>query len=43
LIAALLWKFGTPIRAFIERRLGLVTILFFAVLVGGFVVLKYAV
>ena len=43
LIAALLWKFGTPIRAFIERRLGLVTILFFAVLIGGFVVLKYAI
>lgn len=43
LIAALLWKFGTPIREFIERRLGLVTILFFAVLIGGFVVLKYAI
>jgi len=43
LIAALLWKFGTPIRAFIEKRLGLVTVLFFAVLIGGFVVLKYAI
>lgn len=43
LIAALLWKFGGPIREFIERRLGLVTIAFFAVLIGGFVVLKYAV
>ena len=43
LIAALLWKFGTPIRAFIERRLGLVTILFFVILVGGFVMLKYVV
>lgn len=43
LIAALLWKFGTPIRAFIEKRLGLVTIIFFAILIGGFVVLKYAV
>jgi membrane protein YqaA with SNARE-associated domain len=43
LIAALLWKFGTPIRAFIERRLGLVTVAFFAILIGGFVALKYAV
>ena len=43
LIAALLWKFGTPIRAFIEKRLGLVTVAFFAVLIGGFVVLKYAI
>ncbi len=43
LIAALLWKFGTPIRAFIERRLGLVTVAFFAILIGGFVVLKYVV
>lgn len=43
LIAALLWKFGTPIREFIERRLGLVTAGFFALLIGGFVVLKYAV
>jgi len=43
LIAALLRRFGTPVRAFIERRLGLVTILAFAVLVGGFVVLKYVV
>jgi len=43
LIAALLRRFGTPVRAFIERRLGLVTILAFAVLIGGFVVLKYVV
>ena len=43
LIAALLRRFGTPVRAFIERRLGLVTILAFALLIGGFVVLKYVV
>ena len=43
LIAALLWKFGGPIREFIEKRLGLVTIAFFAILIGGFVVLKYAI
>ena len=43
LIAALLRRYGTPVRAFIERRLGLVTILAFALLIGGFVVLKYVV
>ncbi len=42
LVAALLWYFGEPIRLFIERRLGLLTILFCVLLVGGFVVAKYA-
>ena len=41
IIAALLWRFGEPIRAFIERYLGLLTILFFILLFGGFVALKY--
>ncbi|KPP88906.1 MAG: putative membrane protein [Rhodobacteraceae bacterium HLUCCA08] len=36
IVAALLWKFGAPIRAFIEQRLGLVFVAFCAVLVGGF-------
>ena len=36
LVAALLWKFGAPIRDFIERRLGLMFILFCLLLVGGF-------
>jgi membrane protein YqaA with SNARE-associated domain len=38
-VAALLWKFGPPIRSFIEQRLGLVFSLFVAALVGGFLVL----
>jgi membrane protein YqaA with SNARE-associated domain len=38
LIAALLWNFGMPIRAFIEERLGLVFSLGMAALVGGFLV-----
>ncbi len=41
LVAALLWKFGTPIRDFIEKRLGLMTTLFFLLLVGGFVLVRY--
>lgn len=36
LVAALLWKFGEPIRDFIERRLALVFILFCVLLIGGF-------
>ena len=36
LVAALLWKFGAPVRLFIERRLGLVTTVFFVLLIGGF-------
>jgi membrane protein YqaA with SNARE-associated domain len=41
LLAALLWRFGEPIRDFIERRLMLVTSMIAAALVGGFVVLRY--
>ena len=41
LVAALLWKFGEPIRAFVETRLKLVTTAFVVLLVGGFVALKF--
>ncbi len=41
LVAALLWKFGEPIRAFIEKRLTLVMWLFLIALVGGFVAVKF--
>jgi membrane protein YqaA with SNARE-associated domain len=41
LLAALLWRFGDPVRDFIERRLMLVTSAFAAALVGGFLVLRY--
>ena len=41
LLAALLWRFGEPIRYFIERRLMLVTSMIAVALVGGFVVLRY--
>lgn len=40
LVAALLWKFGEPIRDFIEKRLGLVFIVFVALLVIGFAAVK---
>jgi membrane protein YqaA with SNARE-associated domain len=41
LLAALLWRFGEPVRRFIERRLMLVTSLFALALAGGFVALRY--
>ncbi len=41
LVAALLWKFGAPIRDFIERRLGLMFALFLALLAAGFYVLRF--
>ena len=40
-VAALLWWIGPPIRAFIERRLGLVFTVFVVLLVGGFVAIRY--
>lgn len=38
LVAALLWKFGEPIRDFIEKRLGLMFVLFCILLLGGFAI-----
>jgi membrane protein YqaA with SNARE-associated domain len=39
--AALLWKFGEPIRGFIEKYLGWLAAAFLVLLFGGFVALKY--
>jgi membrane protein YqaA with SNARE-associated domain len=41
LLAALIWKFGEPIKEFIEGRLALVSTVFAVLLVGGFVALRY--
>ncbi len=41
IVAALLWKFGAPIRDFIEKRLGLMFTLFILLLLGGFYLVKY--
>ena len=40
-VAALLRAFGEPIRTFIEKRLTLVTTAFVAILIAGFVALRY--
>ncbi len=39
--AFLLWYFGEPIRAFIEKYLGVLATVGFIILLGGFVALKY--
>jgi membrane protein YqaA with SNARE-associated domain len=41
LLAALLWYFGPPVRRFIEANLPLLATLFFALLFGGFLAIRY--
>jgi membrane protein YqaA with SNARE-associated domain len=41
IVAALLWRFGPPIRDFIEKYLGILTVIFFVLLFGSFVAIKY--
>jgi membrane protein YqaA with SNARE-associated domain len=41
IVAGLLYRFGEPIRDFIERRLGLVMTLALVLLFGGFMLVKY--
>jgi len=41
IVAGLLWKFGAPIRAFIERWLGPLFTAFVVLLIGGFYALRY--
>ncbi len=40
-LAGLLWRFGAPVRAVVEQRLGLFFGLFVAVLLGGFYTVKF--
>ncbi len=41
LVAALLWYFGPPVRRFVEDNLALVTTVFFVLLIGGFVAVRF--
>jgi len=41
LVCGLIYWFGPPVRQFIEDRLGLVTTVFFVLLFGGFIAIKY--
>jgi len=42
LVAGLIWRYGPPIKAFIERYFNLLAMLFTVLLIGGFIVIKYA-
>ncbi|KKK79118.1 hypothetical protein LCGC14_2836720 [marine sediment metagenome] len=42
LVAGLIWKFGPPIKAFIDKYFNILTIVFMVLLIGGFFVIKYA-
>lgn len=41
LVTTLLWWFGEPIRNFIERYLGILTLIFMVCLIGGFVAVRH--
>lgn len=41
IIAWLLYKFGNPIKNFIDKHLGILSVLFVVLLIGGFVMIKY--
>ena len=38
--ATLLWKFGPPIRSFVEKRLEFLSVVFVVMLFGGFLLIK---
>lgn len=40
-VAALLWKFGAPIRSFIEQRMGILFTIFIILLIGTFWFVRY--
>ncbi|MHB2148400.1 YqaA family protein [Calditrichota bacterium LG25] len=42
LVSWLLWYFGEPIRKFIEKHLGWLSLAFVLLLIGGFILVKYS-
>lgn len=40
-VAGLIWKFGPPIRDFIDKYFNLLTWVFMILLIGGFILIKY--
>ena len=41
IVAGLLWKFGEPIRDFIDKYFNILSMIFVILLIGGFILLKY--
>ena len=40
-VAGLIWKFGKPIKGFIDKYFNLLATLFIILLIGGFIIIKY--
>lgn len=43
IVAALIYKFGAPVRAFIDKYFDILAIVFVILLIGGFVLVKYGI
>ena len=41
LVAGLIWKYGSPIKKFIDKYFNWLSILFVILLIGGFILIKY--
>ncbi len=41
LVAAFIWKFGKPVKGYIDKYFNIITVVFMVLLVGGFVLVKY--
>ncbi len=41
IVAGLIWRYGAPIKKFIEKYFNLLALAFTALLIGGFVLIKY--
>lgn len=41
LVAAFIWKFGAPVKYYIDKYFNVISIVFMILLIGGFVLIKY--
>ena len=41
LVAAFIWKFGPPVKVYIDKYFNILSIVFLILLIGGFVLIKY--
>ena len=41
LVAAFIWKFGAPVKDFIDKYFNIISVVFMFLLIGGFVLIKY--
>lgn len=41
LVAAFIWKFGAPVKYYIDKYFNIISIVFMILLIGGFVLIKY--